>query len=190
MGFESVFQGLHGKTRSCCQFQVSTSGVQAKTQLLAIAEVLPQVTEIRVFDKEKNAGQRYVDEMRTRIDVTFHLVETVEEATQADIVVTTTPSTVPMTTLPLISEGEPPKRGLINADTCLKMSAAMIISDEVYFRMVYNGAYVLLPRDDDWSGLRQAAQELFEYAQAKDPDTGTRCGWPMPLASAPPVRSL
>lgn len=33
---------------------------------------------------------------------------------------------------------------------------------------IYNGAYVLMPRDDDWSGLRDAAQRLFEYTRAKE----------------------
>lgn len=72
------------------------AGMQAKTQLLAISEVLPTVEEVKVFDQRQEASLRYVDEMRTRLNINIHPVETIEEATKADIVVTTTPSREPV----------------------------------------------------------------------------------------------
>jgi len=64
------------------------AGVQAKTQLLAIAEVLPSVEEVKVFDKRK--------EMGTKLNINIRPVETIEEAMEADIVITTTPSRKPV----------------------------------------------------------------------------------------------
>lgn len=72
------------------------AGRQAKTQLLAISEVLPTVKEVRVFDQRQEASLRYVDEMGTRLNINIRPLETIEEATKADIVVTTTPSREPV----------------------------------------------------------------------------------------------
>ena len=72
------------------------AGVQAKTQLLAIIEVLPQIKEVKVFDLDRDISQKYVDEMMAKLGVNIHPVETVQDATEADIVVTTTPSKKPV----------------------------------------------------------------------------------------------
>jgi len=72
------------------------AGTQAKTQLLAISEVLPRIEEVKIFDLHKNASLRYADDMGTKLNVNIRPVETIEEATEADIVVTTTPSRKPI----------------------------------------------------------------------------------------------
>jgi len=72
------------------------AGVQAKTQLLAIVEVLPQIKEVKVFDLDRDISQKYVDEMTAKLGVNIHPVETIQDATEADIVVTTTPSKKPV----------------------------------------------------------------------------------------------
>ena len=72
------------------------AGMQAKTQLLAISEVLPRIEEVKVFDQHRDASLRYVEDMRAKLNINICLVETVEEATEADIVVTTTPSRKPV----------------------------------------------------------------------------------------------
>lgn len=71
-------------------------GAQAKTQLTAIKEVLPGIKEVKVFDQDKNAGKRYVEEMRAKLGLNIWRVELIEDVTEADIVVTTTPSKKPI----------------------------------------------------------------------------------------------
>ena len=72
------------------------AGVQARTQLLAINEVLPKIEEVKVFDLDGVASQRCAEEMKAKLGIKVRPVETVEEAAEADVVVTTTPSTKPV----------------------------------------------------------------------------------------------
>jgi len=72
------------------------AGMQAKTQLLAIDEVLPRIEEVKVFDLNRDASLRYAEEMGSKLNINIRPVETIEEVTEADIVVTTTPSTKPI----------------------------------------------------------------------------------------------
>jgi alanine dehydrogenase len=72
------------------------AGMQARTQLLAIKEVLPKIEQVKVFDLHRDAGLRYAEEMESRLSLNTSPVETIEEATEADIVVTTTPSRTPI----------------------------------------------------------------------------------------------
>ena len=72
------------------------AGIQARTQLLAISEVLPKIREVKVFDQNWNASLKYVDEMGAKLGINIRPAETIQEATEADIVVTTTPSRKPV----------------------------------------------------------------------------------------------
>lgn len=72
------------------------AGIQAKTQLMAIAEVVSKIEEVKVFDLYKEVSQKYVKEMNAKLGLNLRVVETIEEVTEADIVVTTTPSTKPV----------------------------------------------------------------------------------------------
>lgn len=72
------------------------AGVQAKTQLLAINEVLPRIEEVKVFDEHEDASVRYAEEMRAKLNVNIYPVDAVEEATEAGIVITSTPSRKPI----------------------------------------------------------------------------------------------
>ena len=72
------------------------SGVQARMQLLAISEVLPKIDEVKVFDQYKDVSLRYAREMGAKLGINIRPVETIQEATEADIVVTTTTSTKPI----------------------------------------------------------------------------------------------
>jgi alanine dehydrogenase len=72
------------------------AGTQAKTQLLAISKVLPQIKEAKVFDLHQYTSLKYAEEMGARLSLNISTVETIEEATEADIVVTTTPSRTPI----------------------------------------------------------------------------------------------
>ena len=81
------------------------AGRQAETQLLAISEVLPRIDEVKVFDTQEDASLRYVQEMRSKLDINIRPAETIEEAAEADIVVTTTPSRKPVITKQHIRPG-------------------------------------------------------------------------------------
>jgi alanine dehydrogenase len=72
------------------------AGRQARMQLLAIKEVLPKIEQVKVFDQDHSDSLKYVKEMGARLSINIRPVETINEATKADIVVTTTPSRTPI----------------------------------------------------------------------------------------------
>lgn len=72
------------------------AGMQARTQLMAINEVLPKIEEVKVFDLDQTASQRYAEEMGAKLNMKVRSVETIDEAIEADVLVTTTPSTKPI----------------------------------------------------------------------------------------------
>jgi alanine dehydrogenase len=72
------------------------AGMQARMQLLAISEVLPGLREVKVFDSRRDAALRYSEEMRAKLGIEIHPVDTIKEAAKADIVVTVTPSREPI----------------------------------------------------------------------------------------------
>jgi alanine dehydrogenase len=81
------------------------AGMQARTQLMAASEVFPRIQEVKVFDCRTEATIRYVQEMVTKLKRSIRPVETIEEACQADIVITTTPSTKPLVKKEFIRPG-------------------------------------------------------------------------------------
>lgn len=72
------------------------AGVQAQTQLMAIAEVLLKIEEVKVYDKYRETSLKYAEEMGAKLGLNVSSVATIQEATEADILVTTTPSTEPV----------------------------------------------------------------------------------------------
>jgi len=72
------------------------AGQQAEAQLLAINEVLLKIEEVKVFDQNRDTSLRFVNEIKSKLNINIHTVETISEATKADIVVTTTPSRIPL----------------------------------------------------------------------------------------------
>jgi alanine dehydrogenase len=78
--------------RNSCFIGLIGAGIQAKTQLLAISEVLPRIEEVKVFDQYIDKSHKYAKEMGRKLNMNIRPVESIEEATKADIVVTTTPS--------------------------------------------------------------------------------------------------
>jgi alanine dehydrogenase len=72
------------------------AGIQAKTQLLAVSEVLPRIEEVKVFDQRSDTSASYAKEMSAELGINIVSVDTAEQAIEADIVVTTTPSRKPI----------------------------------------------------------------------------------------------
>ena len=68
------------------------AGVQARTQLMALKEVLGEIEEVRVTDIVKAARERYAKEMSEKLGLNVKAVDSVRETVEgADIVVTVTP---------------------------------------------------------------------------------------------------
>jgi len=63
---------------------------------VAISEVLPRIEEVKVFHQQTDASVRYAREMEAQLNINIRPVETVEEASEAHVVVTATPSTKPI----------------------------------------------------------------------------------------------
>jgi len=72
------------------------AGAQARSQLMALREVLLETREVKVFDSLESARVEYAHEMRATLDLNVRPVSTTEEAAEADIVVLTTPSRKPV----------------------------------------------------------------------------------------------
>jgi len=72
------------------------AGAQARTQLMALREVFPEVKEVKVFDSREFARVKYANEMGAILGLNVRPVSAIEEATEADIIVTTTPSRKPI----------------------------------------------------------------------------------------------
>lgn len=72
-------------------------GIQARTQLMAIQSVLPQISEVRCFDSRHAAAKSYAAIMREKLQIQVNAVQSVKEATQgADIIVTVTVADEPI----------------------------------------------------------------------------------------------
>jgi len=111
------------------------AGIQARTQLLAIIEVLPSIKEVKVFDLRKEVSQRYAQIMAAELKINICPVETVEAATDADIVVTTTPSREPVVKKHHIKPGThisaigADAKGKQELDSGLLASAKVVVDD-------------------------------------------------------------
>ena len=72
------------------------AGIQAEAQLLALKIVLPSLNRVKVFDINVEAARKYAASMGKRLGMNIDIARTAEEAADADIVVTTTPSRSPV----------------------------------------------------------------------------------------------
>lgn len=73
------------------------AGVQARTQLMAMKEVLPGLEEIRVTDLRKDSRENFTEIMGKMLDLEITPVESVKEAVQeADVIVATVPTRQPI----------------------------------------------------------------------------------------------
>ena len=73
------------------------TGVQARTQLEALKEVLPQLAEVRAYDLRREAAEAFAAEARDRHGLEAQAVESAEQAVRgADVVVTVTVADEPI----------------------------------------------------------------------------------------------
>lgn len=81
------------------------AGVQAKTQLLALNEVL-EIEEVRVNDVSMESAKQYAAEMGKKLDIDAKVLkETRDTVESADVIVTTTPSKKPILMNDWVSDG-------------------------------------------------------------------------------------
>lgn len=72
------------------------AGVQGRTQLLALAEVL-RLSEVKVYSRTLSSAERYVKEMGARTGLELTVAKSVEDAVKGvDVVSTATPSKEPI----------------------------------------------------------------------------------------------
>lgn len=71
------------------------AGEQARTQLLAIKEVFPNINKVTVLGKD-GTDIKFAQEMGKALNLNIQPVRAIEEAAKADIVITTTPSRQPL----------------------------------------------------------------------------------------------
>jgi len=84
------------------------AGTQARTQAMALLSLYERLEEIRVWDRSEEQKKRYVSEMESlcKGKTEMRPVENIKDAvTDADIIVTTTPSRKPLVSNEWISNG-------------------------------------------------------------------------------------
>ena len=111
------------------------AGVQAETQLQAISQILPDIEELKIFDKYMEASQRYAEKTGAKLNAKIRIVKTVKEAADADIVVTTTPAREPIVKKSYIRPGThinaigADAEGKQELESVLLASAKVIVDD-------------------------------------------------------------
>ncbi|MDJ0274793.1 MAG: alanine dehydrogenase [Aigarchaeota archaeon] len=82
------------------------AGTQARTQAMAMVEVLRELREIRVYDRKPEVARKFAEEMARSLGVEIRPVPNIEECVKgADVVCTTTPSRSPVVMRDWISPG-------------------------------------------------------------------------------------
>jgi len=143
------------------------AGIQARTQLLAIIEVLPSIKEVKVFDLRKEVSQRYAQIMAAELKINICPVETVEAATDADIVVTTTPSREPVVKKHHIKPGThisaigADAKGKQELDSGLLASAKVVVDD---IEQASHGGEINVPLSESQFRIEQIYGTIGEIA--------------------------
>jgi len=81
-------------------------GVQARTQLRALLEVLKKISKVKVYDINKEASLNFVKTMSDKLDVDIESVDSVEEAVkEADAIITVTIADEPLVKKSYVKRG-------------------------------------------------------------------------------------
>ncbi|MFH1016058.1 MAG: ornithine cyclodeaminase family protein [Chloroflexota bacterium] len=111
------------------------AGRQARTQMMAIREVMPEIERVKVYDVRPDASRKYAEEMSTRLELDVSPVATVAEAADADVVVTVTLGTGPVVLKKHVKPGThinaigADARGKQELEGALVASAEVIVDD-------------------------------------------------------------
>lgn len=111
------------------------AGRQARTQLMAIREMMPKIDLVKVYDIRPEASRQYADEMSAKLGLNIKTVNTIAEAANADVIVTVTLGTGPVllkkhvkpgTHINAIGADAPGKQEL---ESALVASAKVVVDD-------------------------------------------------------------
>lgn len=81
------------------------AGIQARAQLMALSELF-EIERVKVCSRTPESARRYAEEMSKRLGVDIRVVSEPEEAVKdVDIVVTSTPSRIPLVLDEWVAEG-------------------------------------------------------------------------------------
>jgi len=72
------------------------AGAQARTQLLATKYAVPGIQKVNVYDPNVSTAQAFASDLSAQLGLDIVVVDSIEEAAQSDILVTTTPSRSPV----------------------------------------------------------------------------------------------
>ncbi len=125
------------------------AGAQARSHLEAMFVVRPGIDDVRVFDINADAAQRFADEMKERLGITVRIARSAQEAVcDADIICTLTPSTDPYLERAWVKPGAhvnavgtfSPQTREVCSDL---MAAARLYADEVAALQRESGEYLI-----------------------------------------------
>ena len=149
------------------------AGAQARSQLMALKEVLAKIEEVKVSDKVKASRENYVKEMTDKLGLNIRAVNSDREAVEgADIVVTVTPARGPIVKSEWIGSGV--HINAIGADAPCKeeldpklLKRAKIVVDD--WEQASHGGEINVPfakgiitKEDVWADLGQVVTGLKE----------------------------
>ncbi len=155
------------------------AGAQARSQLMALKEVLSKIEEVKVSDKTKASRDSYVKEMTEKLGLDIHGVDSDEEAAKdTDIVVTVTPARGPIVKNEWIGPGV--HINAIGADAPFKeeldpkiLKKAKIVVDD--WEQASHGGEINIPfakglitKEDVWADLGQVVAGLKEGRTSPD----------------------
>jgi len=153
------------------------AGVQAKTQLLALNEVL-KIEEVMVNDLSTKAAEKYVSELGMKLDVDMRVIGKTKDAVEvADIVVTTTPSRKPIVLNDYVKEGThinaigadaPGKQEL---DPKILLRAKVVVDD---FEQAIHGGEMNVPISKGIVSRENIYADLGEIITKKKPGRTSR----------------
>ncbi len=156
-----------------CNLALIGSGVQARSHLLALAEVRA-INRCRIASRHIEHARNFAEEMRRDFSFALEPVETVEEALEgADLVVTTTTAVEPIVRREWISAGahlnlvgsSTPNTREVNSET---MAAASLFVDRRESTINEAGDYLLAARDGV-IGLDHIRAEIGEVLKGDKP---------------------
>lgn len=153
------------------------AGVQARTQLLGLNEVL-KIEEVRVNDIDAKNASRFAAEMREELGVETKVFRRVKETVEvADIIVTTTPSTKPIlmneyvrsgTHINAIGADAPGKQEL---DPAILLHAKVVVDD---VEQAIHGGEVNVPLAKGLISRSDIYADLGEIVTKKKPGRTSR----------------
>jgi len=152
------------------------TGFQAETQLKAMCKVR-NLKQLNVWSRNKENAQKFCEKMQPEVDVTLKSVQSIEKAVEnADIITTSTSSSMPILTGNMINEGVH-----INAigsnrayerelDSRIVEKASFIATDSLYQAREESGDLILAEKDnvEVWNRINSLSSLIISEAKGRE----------------------